>query len=138
MCIGIFYTYPHGTAVRPARAFGYDAESHLTAAMLLRDTHIIQPRAVVREQLHITEDPHVRQGRAPIPAKHIRRLAQMRRARHGIAIGAQFVLMLRLTKVTKRGVEADRKFVFTASQQRLTGKIIGAVHIFSTAQSRSV
>ena len=107
--------------------------------MSLIDKHMLQAIGIIGIQLDFTENAHIRQRWAPVPARLVHRRAQMRRAGDGVAVvHIQIVLALLLGKIAHRGGELQCQGIFPRQQAVFDLVDIGAVHILNAVKALAV
>ncbi len=97
--------------------------------MMLANAHAAQPGFVHTRQVDVAPDAGIGQPRAPVPAKHAVRLAQMREAAHGIGGAVDKAVFKRFGHKLGGRKEGNVQVVLPCMHMLLYIHLPGAVHV---------
>ena len=106
--------------------------------MPLHNTHLLNSQGTAVQQLHRAEKARIRQAGTPVPPEHAVRLAQMRKAAHGIGDAAGFYLSVLFFDVVRGRLDMHAKLIVICAQKFLHIITPGAVHVVGAANLNAV
>ena len=117
---------------------GFKAQADGAIRVILMDAHADQPRRGDALNVDVAPDAGVGQPRAPVPAEHAMRLAQVRKANRAVLRAVGAALRVSLLDVAVRRIEFDLDLVFALDGDVLDVHDPRPVHVVGVEHALSV